>query len=75
MNSENTTIPYDGGLLVDTPRGKALRMLSYEEVPGLRCQQYLWEAENQRLARRLSAGRWWRRLSRYAAYRAERATR
>lgn len=75
MTSERNVLPNDSGVLVDTPHGKAVRALSYEEVPGLRCQQYLVEAESQRLARRLTAGRWWRWLSRYAAHRAELARR
>lgn len=75
MNHDQAVIPYDDGMLVNTPSGKAMRALSYEEVPGLRCQQYLSEAADQRMARSLTAGRWWRWLSRYAEHRADRLRR
>ncbi|NYH80028.1 muconolactone delta-isomerase [Actinopolyspora biskrensis] len=43
-----------------------------EEMARLRCRRLLEEAEEARLARRLKAVRFWRRVSAFAARRAER---
>lgn len=56
-------------------RRKASRMMNLEEYTRLRCRESLREAEEQRRARRMRAGHWWSRLSRYAARRADRAMR
>ncbi|RCW42845.1 hypothetical protein DFQ14_108101 [Halopolyspora algeriensis] len=65
---------------LDTPIGppnprRTVRMLNDEEWIRIRCRESLREAERQRMARRMRTGRWWRRLSQYAARRAERAER
>ncbi|QGK68940.1 hypothetical protein GIY23_04760 [Allosaccharopolyspora coralli] len=47
-------------------------MMMPEEMSRIRHQQLRQEADEQRMARRLCAGRWWRRLATYAARRADR---
>ncbi|GAB2660991.1 hypothetical protein GCM10027271_19680 [Saccharopolyspora gloriosae] len=49
------------------------RMLMPEDMARIRQHDLLIEARRDRLARQATAGRWWRRLARYAHQRADHA--
>ena len=60
---------------VDFPMEAAFPMLMSEELTRIRMHDRIREAQQQRLAHQVGAGRWWRRLAVYAAGRADRAQR
>ncbi|MCX2733442.1 hypothetical protein OOZ19_24625 [Saccharopolyspora sp. NFXS83] len=52
---------------------EAIRMLLPEDMARIRQHDLLIEVRRDRLARQATAGRWWRRLARYAHQRADHA--
>lgn len=62
-------------LTVNPRKEEAIRMFSVEDLSRIRYLELRHEADEQREARRLLAGRWWRKLSVYAARRADRLLR
>ncbi|GAA4841834.1 hypothetical protein [Saccharopolyspora rosea] len=50
-----------------------IRMFLPEDLSRIRRHELIAEAQRHRLARRVSAGRWWRRLGHFALARADRA--
>ncbi|MGI8310288.1 hypothetical protein [Saccharopolyspora hattusasensis] len=61
--------------ITDTRMKDEVRMLMPEDLSRIRSNELMEEAHRQRLARQISAGRWWRWLADYAGRRAERAAR
>jgi hypothetical protein len=62
-------------LIVENRTKDEVQMLLPEDLSRIRSNELLDEAHRQRLAREVSAGRWWRWLADYAAKRAESAGR
>jgi len=60
-------------LVNETPQKGSKTMLIYESLARERMREAEQAAKNQRLVRRLNSARRWRRISRWAATRAERA--
>ncbi|GAA4875373.1 hypothetical protein [Saccharopolyspora cebuensis] len=55
--------------------GSEIQMYLPEHLHEIRSRELMAEAHRHRIARDLTAGRWWRRIADYAAARAERAAR
>jgi siroheme synthase (precorrin-2 oxidase/ferrochelatase) len=70
MTYHRTTEP-----IVENRMKDEVRMLLPEDLSRIRSNELLDEAHRQRLAREVSAGRWWRWLAEYANKRAEHAGR
>ncbi|MEV0698560.1 hypothetical protein AB0I53_11665 [Saccharopolyspora sp. NPDC050389] len=61
--------------ITETRIKSEVRMLMPEDLSRIRSNELLDEAHRHRLAREISAGRWWRWLADYADQRAQRAAR
>ncbi|PKW14536.1 hypothetical protein [Saccharopolyspora spinosa] len=61
--------------ITDTRMKDEVRMLMPEDLSRIRMNELMDEAHRHRLARQISAGRWWRWLADYAGRRAEHAAR